>query len=87
MLSKIFQAMSFMLMILAYIIWYFIRMVAAIFGFICSIADIPANLLFRGLLFISDVLHNLTIPISEEDYEYLLNNPIPFKGLEGEEVI
>ena len=86
MLSKVFQAISFMLMILAYIIWYFIRMVAAIFGFICSIADIPANLLFRGLLFISDALHNLTIPISEEDYEYLLNNPIPFKGLEGEEV-
>merc|ERR1719430_1530825 len=72
-LSKIFQVMSFLLLILAYIIW--------------NIADIPANLLFRALMFMADGLHSLTIPISEEDYEYMLDNPIPFKGLEGEEVV
>ena len=86
-LSKIFQVMSFLLLILAYIIWYFIRIVASIFAFICNIADIPANLLFRALIFMADGLHNVTIPISEEDYEYMLDNPIPFKGLEGEEVV
>ena len=86
-LSKIFQVMSFLLLILAYIIWYFIRIVASIFAFICNIADIPANLLFRALIFMADGLNSLTIPISEEDYEYMLDNPIPFKGLEGEEVV
>ena len=84
--SRIFQVMSFMLMILAYSILYFIKIVTAIFAFICSIAIIPANLLFGALMFLSDVMHNLTIPISEEDYEYRLDNPIPFKGLEGKEV-
>ena len=86
-LSRIFQVVSSMMMILAYIIWYFIRIVASIFAFICSIADIPANLLFRALIFMTDVLNNLTIPISEDDYEYMLDNPIPFKGLEGQEVV
>ena len=86
-LSRTFKVMSSMLMILAYIIWYFIRVVASIVAFICSIADIPANLLFRALIFMVDMLHNLTIPISEDDYEYAMDNPIPFKGLEGEEVV
>merc|ERR1712142_384668 len=87
MLIRIFKVMAFVLMILAYIIWYIIRIVASCVGFICNIADIPANLLFRALLFITNMLDNFTVPISEEDYEYLLDNPIPFKGLEGEDVV
>ena len=86
MLSRILQVMSCMLVILAYIDLYFIKIIASIFAFICSIAIIPTNLLFGARMFTSDVLHNLTIPISKEDYEYRLDNPIPFKGLEGKEV-
>ena len=87
-LSRSFQVMSSILVTLANIIWYYIiRIVASTLAFICSIADIPVNLLFRALIFMADVLHSLTIPISEEDFEYAMDNPIPFKGLEGEEVV
>ena len=86
-LSRSFQVMSSILVILANIIWYIIKIVATTLAFICSIVDIPANLLFRALIFMADVLHSLAIPISEEEYEYAMDNPIPFRGLEGEEVV
>ena len=49
-------------------------------------AHMSANFVFQILILSSDILVRLTIPISEVEYEYMLDNPIPFKGLEGEEV-
>ena len=83
---RIFQWTAILLKIMAFIIYYFITALALVLHFVCLIAHIPAKLVSQALIFLSNMLVSLTIPISEEEYEYMLNNPIPFKGLEGEEV-
>ena len=67
-------------------IYYLITALALMLSFICQMAHMPANLVFQILILSSDILVRLTIPISEVEYENMMNNPIPFKGLEGEEV-
>ena len=73
-------------LMMAFMIYYLITALALMLSFICKVAHMPANLAFQILILASDLLVRLTIPISEVEYEYMMNNPIPFKGLEGEEV-
>ena len=51
------------------------------------IVYIPAGVISQGLIFLADFLDYLAIPISEEEYEYMLDIPIPFRGLGGEMVV
>ena len=53
----------------------------------CTLTTIPMKLFLDLCLFVSEFLEKLSIPISEGDYEYMLNKPIPFRGLEGEEIV
>merc|ERR1719228_463243 len=50
------------------------------------IVYIPAGIISQGLIFLADNLDYLIIPISEKEYEYMLDIPIPFRGMDGEMV-